>query len=167
MLDRLSRRLDAHPRLFAFVSLAVASAALVHAGFGSSDMSMRVALGLTGGAICLINLGPLLVEVLRIPARLARRLGARAPIRGGYSYGEVKARAMDQLGWTIARLAGLIFLLVIAQGLIGFLTLAGGARILAAIDATLWTGVAVGLHLGWRTWKQLRFASDRRFELGG
>jgi hypothetical protein len=146
--------------LLALISLGVGLAALYDAVFGEAVLASRILLGVMGGAIIVVNL---MLRAADIRALFTPPLAAT---RGGYSYGEVRRRMMVQLRWTIRSILALISLFVIAQVLIGFLIFAGSSLTMAAVEITLWSGVALGLHLGWRTWMLLRLLGNQRFELG-
>lgn len=160
--DLLARLLEHHPRILTTASLTVASLALGDALLGHSDLLTRVLLGLAGGGVLVASL-----TLLSQAAGAAIRgfFSPPSPTGAGYSYQELKLQILLRLRWNVRSLLALISLFVIGQVLAGFLLLAGSALTIMAIEATMWTGVLLGLHLGWRSWQLLRSIGRRRFEM--
>lgn len=68
----------------------------------------------------------------------------------GWSYGETRRRVGVELTHQLRGIVALISILVIVQIAIGLLYLAASPLTLLAVEATLWSGIILGLHLGYR-----------------
>ena len=145
----------------------MALVAIASAVAGTQDTNTRLLLAAVGGVAlaCLLpSLKPHRPHLrLARPRRIAldplpeflHPADIEASDGRGWSYGEVRARVYAELAVQVRGILALVSLMVIAQVGVGFLLMDASPIVLFAVEATLWAGIALGLHLGWRGWRVL------------
>jgi hypothetical protein len=74
----------------------------------------------------------------------------------GWSYGEVRARVFAELGIQVRGILALVSLFSLALAGTGLFYLSSSRLTIYVVEITLWGGLALSLHLGWRGWRILR-----------
>lgn len=158
-----AKRIVMRPYLFGLIRLVLGVSAIAAAATGVTlDLPLRGLLALSGAVV----LAPLGGSIQAWRRRLTlppvetltphQRSVAQASDGRGWSYGEVRSRALIELRAATRGVLALTSIMIIAQVLVGFLWLAASPFTILAIEATLWTGIVFGLHLGWRARRVLR-----------